>query len=133
MADISDYTPEMLERAKEYLVVYESLGERIPTKEGMAEYLGKAVKTLYNWSEKPENDEFLQVMDMCMTQQGKKLINGGLGNEYNSTITKLMLGKHGYKESTETDITTKGKELGSLLGGASVQENNSNGEDPSAE
>lgn len=112
MADKSDYTPEMLEKAQEYLNVWESLGETIPTKEGLADYLGKAVSTIYKWANEADKKEFSEVMDKVMTRQGKGLLNGGLRNEYNSTITKLMLGKHGYKDSTETDITSGGEKIG---------------------
>jgi hypothetical protein len=33
------------------------------------------------------------------------LANGGILNEYNASITKLLLTKHGYSEKTETAIT----------------------------
>jgi hypothetical protein len=44
-------------------------------------------------------------------KQERQLISGGLTNEFNSAITKMMLTKHGYTDKTETDITTKGKQI----------------------
>jgi hypothetical protein len=40
-----------------------------------------------------------------MSRQEKMLANGGILNEYNASITKLLLTKHGYSEKTETAIT----------------------------
>lgn len=133
MADISDYTPEMLEKAKKYLVVWRELEEDgikevVPTIEGLADYLGKSVKTMYNWSDKPENEEFLQVMERVMTKQGKGLSNGALDNKLNATIAKLMLGKHGYKDSSEADFTSGGKPIPGILSNV-LPSNNSNTED----
>ena len=34
------------------------------------------------------------------------LINGGLNNTFNSAITKLVLGKHGFHDKMEQDISS---------------------------
>ena len=56
-----------------------------------------------------------------MATQGDQLINNALVNKYNSSITKLLLSKHGYVE--RQDITSDGKALPTpILGGATLNE-----------
>ena len=40
-----------------------------------------------------------------------KLIDGGLSEAYNSTITKLMMTKHGYSDKIQNDVTTNGESI----------------------
>lgn len=101
----SDYTPEIILRAWDYLKRYDELGEVIPTIEGLSIHLGVSRKTLYNWSEDVEKKEFLHIFELVMANQGKTLINKGLMGTFNSTISKLMLSKHGYVEKFENDNT----------------------------
>ena len=37
--------------------------------------------------------------------QENRLLNGGLAGEFNASITKLLLYKHGYHEKAEFDLT----------------------------
>lgn len=127
MADVSDYTPEILEKAKAYLekeVVFPSVAD-------LAIHLGKARSTLYKWAKESDKKEFSDILETVLAVQEKLLIERGLTSDYNSTITKLMLTKHGYSDKQETDVTTGGKTLTSLLGGESVQKDNSNRKDTS--
>lgn len=41
--------------------------------------------------------------------QASQLLQNGLVNHYNSTITKLMLTKLGYSDKREVDHTSKGE------------------------
>lgn len=115
MADKSDYTPEILERAKQYKFEWKNNGDVIPTIEAFAIFIGKARSTVYKWLNEEDKKEFSDIIEELMSSQAKHLINNGLKGEYNSTITKLMLGKHGYKEATETDLTSKGEALQPVL------------------
>jgi hypothetical protein len=110
----SGYSQEIIIKGLEYVANYDKLGDVIPTIEGLAIHLGVSRKTLYNWSEDPEKVEFLHIFETCMAKQGRTLINKGLNGEFNSTVSKLMLSKHGYVEKTEIDATTKGESLNNL-------------------
>lgn len=84
----------------------------LPTVEGLAVELGVGRKTLYNWAK--EHPEFLHTLDVLLTLQGSMLIQNGLKNEYNPTITKLMLSSnHDYKE--RSDVTSDDKPVPPLL------------------
>lgn len=82
---------------------------RIPTKGGLARYLGVSRDTLYEWS--TQHEDFSDIMEWLGSEQEDRLINNGLSGSYNPTIAKLLLAKHGYSEKIETDITSKGESI----------------------
>jgi len=72
---------------------------KIPTVEGLALYLNVARHTLYNWEK--VHEEFLHIMEKLRAKQAEALINNGLAGNYNPTISKVLLTKHGYREGIE--------------------------------
>lgn len=68
----------------------------LPTVEGLGLSLGVSRSIMYEWKE--SHDEFSDILEEIMREQGKRLINKGLSGKYNSTIAKLILSKHGYKD-----------------------------------
>ena len=79
----------------------------LPSIEGLARYLEVSRDTLYEWEK--QYPEFSDILEAVRAEQADRLINNGLSGDYNPTITKLMLSKHGY--SDKTDITTAGQPL----------------------
>jgi len=69
--------------------------------EGLACELGVARSTVYLWGE--TIDQFSDTLEAVNAIQARRLVSGGLTNELNSTITKLMLANHGYREQREID------------------------------
>lgn len=121
----TEYNETFLQKAREYLATCEdteierengdktvySLKVKLPTKGGLALYLGIARDTLYDWSSK--YPEFSDIMEALSAEQEDKLINSGLSGDYNPTIAKVLLTKHGYSDKQEVDVTTKGEKLNS--------------------
>lgn len=111
-------TDEIVQKALDYVFVnkedegagWTADGSVIPTIEGLAIYLQINRDTLYDWAEK--NNDFSDILDEVKKQQASMLINLGLSGKYNSTITKLMLSKHGYTEKTEVDQNIKAEITG---------------------
>lgn len=123
------YTPKLLEKAKEYLdeaqdeevqqtvglsakgteLYKNKLNVKLPSIEGLARYLGVNRDSLYQWEK--EHEEFSDILDSVRAEQAERLINNGLSGDYNPTITKLMLTKHGYSEKVETDVTSGGQPI----------------------
>lgn len=99
------YNQNILDKANEYLDNYDEYGHIIPSVVGLADVLKVTAKTLYNWSEREENKEFLHILERLNQRQHIKLINGGLTGDLNAQITKLVLGKHGYHEKQERELT----------------------------
>lgn len=113
----SEYTPELLVKAREYLDSCLDIEEdkenrihkkvNIPSKAGLALAMGVARETLYDWARK--YPEFSDIMEEMGAKQEIALINNGLSGNYNQTITKVILTKHGYREGI--DQTTNDKDL----------------------
>ncbi len=111
------YTPELLVKAKEYIdsCTDEMVGTvpklkvRLPNKGGLARHLDVSRETLYAWAK--EYPEFSDIMEQMGAKQEDALINNGISGDYNPTISKVLLTKHGYTDKTETDITSKGESL----------------------
>lgn len=80
----------------------------LPTVEGAALYLGVAKNTIYNWEE--IYPRFLHLMDELRAKQARMLMENGLSGDYNPTIAKVLLSKHGYREGIE-QTGLNGKDL----------------------
>lgn len=143
----TDYSQEMLQKTKEYILScneehevryrptltkegkildepYVHYNPKIPTIEGLAYELKVNKTTIYEWENKHE--EFSNVIDELRNKQASQLVNKGLSGQYNSTIAKVLLTKHGYREGL--DQTTNDKDLPTPLLDA-IHNNNSNKED----
>lgn len=95
--------PEVLEKIKEYINGgWELVGDRIPQIAGAAIYCGKHKDSLYQYAK--ESEEFSDYLEIIMTYQENRLLNKGLDGTFNSTITKMLLTKHGYSDRLEQDI-----------------------------
>ena len=94
---------ETLELAHTYLYGgYESVGEVIPSIAGLACYAKKGRNNLYEYAK--QNEEFKNILEAILSLQESKLLNSGLKGEFNATITKLVLSKHGYSDKVETVV-----------------------------
>ncbi len=102
------YSEEILELAKEYLSVYETLGDEIPSVEGLSEYIGVARPTIYKWSKEKGKEEFIYTLEALQAKQKRVLLNKGLKGEFNSNITKLALGNHGMSEKLQQEVSGPG-------------------------
>lgn len=92
---------------KGYEMYENKIKVRLPSKGGLAVRLGVRRETLYAWAK--EYEEFSNIMERLGAIQEERLINSGLSGSYNSTITKVLLTKHGYREGI--DNTTNDKDL----------------------
>lgn len=142
MARPIEYSEEILRKAEEYLRSCEdeevergtddrpvyAMKVKLPSIEGLARYLEIARSTIYKWKE--TYPEFSDILEDLLSEQSEKLINNGLSGDYNPTITKLILTKHGYTDKQETDVTSGGKPIPILN---AIFTDNSNEEDNEAQ
>lgn len=111
------YNDEMLAKASNYLgTCVDSYDEatrtwdvELPSIEGLSLYLDVSRPTIYEW--KAKYSEFSDILDKILAEQAKRLLTRGLGGKYNPAIAKLALGKHGYHDKVDSDVTTAGEKL----------------------
>lgn len=121
------YSANMLKKAREYIEqcvdeyteFHKSRGSqsnsferivkvKLPSIEGLSLFLGVTRSTVYLWRDNYQ--DFSDTLDEIEALQRERLITGGLGGDYNSTIAKLVLSaNHGMTE--KTDITSDGRAL----------------------
>jgi hypothetical protein len=96
------YTPELLAKAHAYVDGgWVDEGDLIPSHAGLAVTIEVTRTTLYDWESDPDKVEFSNILAKCNITQERKLLNGGLGGEFNPAITKLALGKQGYSDKLD--------------------------------
>lgn len=101
----TDYTQEIIDKAKSYLTEWENQGQVIPSVAGLASFLKIARSTIYEWATHEDKAEFSDILEGILSLQEEIALNKGLSNDFNSTIVKLLLGKHGYSDKAETQLT----------------------------
>lgn len=112
------YGPDILKKTRTYIdsrvdgyerilkskgkrsVMYEhKFRVKLPTIEGLAVYLKVHKDTLQEW--KKQHAEFSVLIGELLGIQADRLVNNGLTGDYNPTIAKVLLTKHGYREGHE--------------------------------
>jgi hypothetical protein len=88
-----------------YTKYEEKLKVNLPTIEGLARYLQIHRSTLYAWQK--EHEEFSDIIEQLQQKQVERLLSNGLSGDYNSTIAKVLLTKHGYTDKQEIDQKTE--------------------------
>ncbi len=99
----SKYGPDTLEKARNYLINWKSLGDKIPSNAGLACELGVCRDTVNQWCKEEDKVDFSDIVKEIQVKQERELVNNGLDSTFNSNITKLVLNKHGYHEKQEID------------------------------
>jgi len=99
------YNTALLEKAQHYLDNYEEYDEVIPSAVGLALVLDITRSTLYAWAKDEDKKVFSHILDNINKKQEQVLLKNGLNNQFNSNITKLVLGKHGYHDRPQQEGT----------------------------
>jgi hypothetical protein len=89
-------TSEVKKKARDYINDFESYGHAVPSLVGLCRVINRSRQTLYNWSN--DDSEFLDILEAINENQELVTLNKALTGEYNATIAKLLLGKHGYTD-----------------------------------
>lgn len=101
-----EFNDAIIKKAEEYVNGGYATDEEVPTIAGLALYIDKRRSTVYEWAK--ENQQFSDILGKIMAKQERELLKGGLRGDYNSTISKLMLTKHGYSDKVESEISGPG-------------------------
>ncbi len=111
------YSQEILDKTVQYIENCKDVEEdkengiakqvNLPSIEGLAYEIKVNRDTIYAWCK--EYPEFSDIIDDLRAKQAKYLLNKGLSGDYNSTIAKVILTKHGYID--KQDVTSDGKAI----------------------
>jgi len=96
------YTPFIQAQADQYVREYAAYGDVVPTIQGLALFIDVSTKAIKRWAD-GRYPEFQHTVERIELIQHQVLINGGLMDKHNTTITKLMLFKHGYSDKQAID------------------------------
>ena len=100
LSECVDTTEQVVTGESEKFTSYkEKIKVNLPTIEGLAVYLNIHRDTLYQWEK--EHPDFSDIIERLRGSQIKSLVNNGLSGDYNPTIAKVLLSKHGYSEKQE--------------------------------
>jgi len=100
------YNDKIVKKARDYVAGYADFGDLVPSIAGLACVLGITRETCYAWARDENKAEFSDILGELMQRQERGLLNGGLGGDFNSSIAKMLLTKHGYSDKVETDVTS---------------------------
>jgi hypothetical protein len=99
------YTPELLEAANTYARDWENIERTRPSIAGLALYLNIARETVRAWSNSPDKEEFSVIVERILTMQEQVLFDKGLTGDFNASIVKLGLTKHGYSDKLDGTLS----------------------------
>jgi hypothetical protein len=97
-----EYTEDVPNKVGEYVnSCFEN--KELPTKAGLAVYIGICKQTLLTWAKKSE--QLLDALKKMDSLQENECWQKALKGEYNPTIAKLLLANHGYYDKVQNDNT----------------------------
>lgn len=106
------YHPKYARRVLKY-IKYADDNNKLPSIAGLSLFLNCSRQTIYKW--KGENEDFAEAVEFLMAVQEQTLLDKGLTGEWNTSISRLVLGtNHNYNDKigamlasdTDADVTT---------------------------
>lgn len=98
-------TPQVQKKAWEYVNGgWEDAGHAFPSLIGLCHEQNLKKSTVYDWANRDDND-FPDILDKINEKQQIVAWKKGLTGDYNATLVKLLLGKHGYHEKQDNTHT----------------------------
>lgn len=100
------YNQSVIDRANDYLDKCLAGEAGLPSIVDLCLHIGINKATVYRWRKDEEKSIFCDILDKVEMLQESSLIKNGLSGDYNSTIAKMMMTKHGYSDKQELDHTS---------------------------
>jgi hypothetical protein len=106
MARPTSYNEEIVDKSWDYVNgEWETLSSTVPSVVGLCRYINRSKSIIYDW-QKDEDKEFSDILSALMELQEDLLREKGLLKEFDSSLTKMFLSKHGYSDKQEISQTT---------------------------
>lgn len=112
--DAEEQVLELENEEKGYKKYKTKIRVHLPTIEGLARFLSVHKDTIYQW--RKDYAEFSDLIETLLHKQSEALINNGLSGDYNPTIAKVLLSKHGYRESSEVEVAVNQSQTFEIAG-----------------
>lgn len=77
-------------------------GDAVPMVVGLCKYINVARSTVYDW-DSAEGHSFSDILDRIQEVQELVVFSESLKGNYNATMAKLLLTKHGYSDKQEIE------------------------------
>lgn len=110
MRRASTYGPHKIKQANAYLDSFIDPKGRpnnvIPNISGLALAIGITRSTAYEWLKHDDKPEYKKVIDRMNCVQEDLTLKYGLTGIFNASIAKMVLGKHGYSDKAEIDLSS---------------------------
>jgi len=103
------YSQEILDKTIEYCNGGYKVDEVIPSIAGLSVWLGITRDTVRLWSKDLDKEEFSAIVAEILALQERTLLKGGLTEDFNASITKLLLTKHGYSDTQRIEAVIDSK------------------------
>jgi hypothetical protein len=101
----TDYTPKIIKAAWDYAKGgWITAGDKVPSVAGLACEIGIHRETCHDWA-RDKDKEFSDILKAIAQKQERELLNNGLSGDFNYSITKMMLSKHGYSDATKQELS----------------------------
>lgn len=101
----TDYDEDMVQAVYDYLESYEGMGHVVPTIAGLSRVMKVSRDTIWRWSKDENKSQFSDAIAELEAEQELKTISGSMTGDYNATISKLILTKHGYSDKTQQEVS----------------------------
>lgn len=105
-APYNRYSDEIIDKIYNYIDNYQSLGDVIPSIEGLCAHLKIAKTTIFGWNREADKVDFSKALQELRDTQVRVLINRSLSGDFNPSISKMLLSTHGYIEKKQVDNTS---------------------------
>jgi hypothetical protein len=104
----TDWSEEVEAQAWDYVDNFAEHGHAIPSVVGLCKVLNRGKSTIYDWA-KDDAKGFSDILNAINENQELVTFNKALTGDYNATIAKLLLGKHGYHDKADTNLNHSGE------------------------
>lgn len=97
-------TEEVIALAWGYIDKFSEYGHAVPSVVGLCSVINRSRASVYLWA-KDDTGGFSDILAKINEAQELVTFNKSLTGEYNATIAKLLLGKHGYHDKSDVSAT----------------------------
>jgi|TARA_R110000751_G_scaffold79333_1_gene159951 hypothetical protein len=100
----TDWSEAVEDDAWAYVDNYEDHGHAFPSIVGLCKVLNRGKSTIYKWAG-DDDKQFRDILDAIKENQELVTFNKAMTNDFNATIAKLLLGKHGYHDKQDSTLS----------------------------